>query len=190
MFCALLLYMILNSLLDHYRRENGFSSSEAWLNHGKARNQTFQVWGSTGWIRHALHVHFCPPHQLFMYFMNWSNEVIILASFGSEFHTCDASYLKALLPLGKHLNRLGKLTIYYAFIMSNFSYSYMTMSRLTYILGFSVNFFLQPIYTDYTNTRFSLIWFSGFRGKYLNVIFYQNMPNLHNRYKSAERKSK
>jgi hypothetical protein len=36
--------------------------------------------------------------------------------------------------------------------------------------------------------RFSVIWFSGFRGKYLNVIFYQNMPNLHNRYKSAERK--
>jgi hypothetical protein len=29
--------------------------------------------------------------------------------------------------------------------------SYMTMSRLTYILGFSVNFFFQPIYTDYTN---------------------------------------
>jgi hypothetical protein len=25
-------------------------------------------------------------------------------------------------------------------------------------------------------------------GKDLNVIFYQNMPNLHNRYKSAERK--
>jgi hypothetical protein len=35
--------------------------------------------------------------------------------------------------------------------------------------------------------RFGLIWFSGFRGKDLNVIFYQNMPNLHNRYKSAER---
>jgi hypothetical protein len=33
--------------------------------------------------------------------------------------------------------------------------------------------------------RFGLIWFSGFRGKDLNVIFYQNMPNLHNRYKSA-----
>jgi hypothetical protein len=32
------------------------------------------------------------------------------------------------------------------------------------------------------------IWFSGFRGKDLNVIFYQNMSNLHNRYKSAERK--
>jgi hypothetical protein len=28
----------------------------------------------------------------------------------------------------------------------------------------------------------------GFRGKDLNVIFYQNMPNLHNQYKSAERK--
>jgi hypothetical protein len=35
---------------------------------------------------------------------------------------------------------------------------------------------------------FGLIWFSGFRGKDLNVIFYQYMPNLHNRYKSAERK--
>ena len=36
--------------------------------------------------------------------------------------------------------------------------------------------------------RFGLIWFSGFRGKDLNVIFYQNMPNLHNLHKSAERK--
>jgi hypothetical protein len=35
--------------------------------------------------------------------------------------------------------------------------------------------------------RFSVIWFSGFRGEDLNVIFYQNMPNLHNWYKSAER---
>jgi hypothetical protein len=44
---------------------------------------------------------------------------------------------------------------------------------------------------DYPGTfpaRFGLIWFSGFRGKDLNVIFYQNMPNLHNWYKSAERK--
>jgi hypothetical protein len=30
---------------------------------------------------------------------------------------------------------------------------------------------------------FSVIWFSGFRGEDLNVIFYQNMPNLHNRLK-------
>ena len=36
--------------------------------------------------------------------------------------------------------------------------------------------------------RFGVIWLSGFRRKDLNVIFYQNMPNLHNRYKSAERK--
>jgi hypothetical protein len=35
--------------------------------------------------------------------------------------------------------------------------------------------------------RFGLIWFSGFRGEDLNVIFYQNLPNLHNWYKSAER---
>jgi hypothetical protein len=26
--------------------------------------------------------------------------------------------------------------------------------------------------------RFGLIWFSGFREEDLNVIFYQNMPNL------------
>ena len=36
--------------------------------------------------------------------------------------------------------------------------------------------------------RFGLIWFSGFRGEDLNAIFYKNMPNLHNRYISAERK--
>ena len=36
--------------------------------------------------------------------------------------------------------------------------------------------------------RFDLIWFIGFRGEDLNVICYQNMPNLHNWYKSAERK--
>jgi hypothetical protein len=35
--------------------------------------------------------------------------------------------------------------------------------------------------------RFGLIWFCSFRGEDLNVI-YQNMPNLHNRYISAERK--
>jgi hypothetical protein len=46
-----------------------------------------------------------------------------------------------------------------------------------------VKFFFQPI-----PARFGLTWFSGFRGKDLNVIFYQNMPNLHNWYKLAERK--
>jgi hypothetical protein len=91
----------------------------------------------------------------------------------------------------------------------------MAMSNLTYIPGFSVNFFFQPIYTDYTNcggynnrshlewrlglsdttlkgghirtitAKFGLIWFSSFRGEDLNVFFYQNMTNL---YKSVERK--
>jgi hypothetical protein len=37
--------------------------------------------------------------------------------------------------------------------------------------------------------RFGLICFSGFRGENLNVIFYQNMPNLHNRYISAKKKN-
>jgi hypothetical protein len=43
---------------------------------------------------------------------------------------------------------------------------------------------------DYPRTipaKFGLIWFSGFREEDLNVIFYQNMPNLHNLYKSTER---
>jgi hypothetical protein len=35
--------------------------------------------------------------------------------------------------------------------------------------------------------RFGLIWFSGFRGEDLNVIFYQNMPNLHNRIQDGHR---
>jgi coproporphyrinogen III oxidase len=38
------------------------------------------------------------------------------------------------------------------------------------------------------NRKRAQIWFSGFRGEDLNVIFYQNMPNLHNQHKSAERK--
>ena len=35
--------------------------------------------------------------------------------------------------------------------------------------------------------KFGFIWFKGFREEDLNVIFYQNMLNLHNRHKSAER---
>ena len=37
--------------------------------------------------------------------------------------------------------------------------------------------------------KFGLIWFSIFRGEDLNKILNQNMPNLHNLYKSAERKN-
>jgi hypothetical protein len=36
--------------------------------------------------------------------------------------------------------------------------------------------------------KFGSILPSSFRGEDLNVIFYQNMANLQNRYKSAERK--
>jgi hypothetical protein len=45
------------------------------------------------------------------------------------------------------------------------------------------------VHCCFSPARFGLIWFSGFRGEDLNVIFYQNMPNLHNRYISAERKN-
>ena len=44
---------------------------------------------------------------------------------------------------------------------------------------------------DYPRTipaTFGLIWLDGFREEDLNEIFYQNRPNLHNQYKSAERK--
>jgi hypothetical protein len=34
---------------------------------------------------------------------------------------------------------------------SNFNCSYMARSSLGYILGFSVKYFFQPIYTDYAN---------------------------------------
>ena len=47
---------------------------------------------------------------------------------------------------------------------------------------------LKGTHTGTIPARFGLIWFSGFRGEDLNVMFYQNMPNLHNRYISAERK--
>jgi hypothetical protein len=50
------------------------------------------------------------------------------------------------------------------------------------------NSILKGTHTGTIPARFGLIWFSSFRGEDLNVIFYQNMPNLHNRYKSAERK--
>jgi hypothetical protein len=62
------------------------------------------------------------------------------------------------------------------------------MSFWTYITGF---FYALWTFADFEGTIpawFGLIWFSGFRGEDLNVIFYQNMPNLHNRYESAERK--
>ena len=47
---------------------------------------------------------------------------------------------------------------------------------------------LKGIHPRIIPTRFGVIWFSGFRGKDLNVMFYQNMPNLHNQYKLPERK--
>jgi hypothetical protein len=45
----------------------------------------------------------------------------------------------------------------------------MARNSLTYIMFFSVKSGAIP-------ARFGLIWFSGFRGEDLNVIFYQNMP--------------
>jgi hypothetical protein len=46
--------------------------------------------------------------------------------------------------------------------------------------------FLEGTHPETIPARFGLIWFSSFRGEDLNVIFYQIMPNLHNRYKSVQ----
>jgi hypothetical protein len=61
-------------------------------------------------------------------------------------------------------------------------------SHLEWRAGLS-DIILKGSHLGTITARFGLIWFCGFRGEDLNVIFYQNMPNLHNRYKSAERKN-
>jgi hypothetical protein len=48
--------------------------------------------------------------------------------------------------------------------------------------------FLKGTHPGIIPARFGVIWFCSFREEDLNVIFYQNRPNLHNRYKLAERK--
>jgi hypothetical protein len=60
-------------------------------------------------------------------------------------------------------------------------------SHLEWRVGLS-DTILKGTHPGIIPARFGLIWFSGFRGEDLNVIFYQNMPNLHNRYKPAKRK--
>ena len=60
------------------------------------------------------------------------------------------------------------------------------ISHLEWRAGLS-DTILKGTHTGTIPAMFGLIWFRGFRGEDLNVIFYQDMPNLHNRYKSAER---
>jgi hypothetical protein len=63
------------------------------------------------------------------------------------------------------------------------------MSSFTYILRTGLSdTFLKGDHPSTITAKLDLIWFSGFRGEYLNVIFYQDMANLHNRHKTAEQK--
>jgi hypothetical protein len=55
--------------------------------------------------------------------------------------------------------------------------------NLPFKLKFTI---LKGTHTETIPARFGLIWFSGFREEDLNVIFYQNMPNLRNWCKSTE----
>jgi hypothetical protein len=56
------------------------------------------------------------------------------------------------------------------------------------MLNYSSNTILKGDHPRTISAKFALIWFSGFSGEDLNVIFYQNMSNLYNQYKSVERK--
>jgi hypothetical protein len=60
---------------------------------------------------------------------------------------------------------------------SNFNCSYIS-SHLEWSVGLSETM-LKRTHPGTIPARFGLLWFSGFRGKDLNVIFYQNMPNLY-----------
>jgi hypothetical protein len=65
-------------------------------------------------------------------------------------------------------------------------YIFSNSSHLEWMAGLS-DTILKGTHPGTIPSTFGLIWFRGFRGEDLNVIFFQNMPNLHNRYKSAER---
>ena len=52
-------------------------------------------------------------------------------------------------------------------------------SHLEWRAGLS-DIFLKGPHPRTIPARFGLIWFSSFKGEDLNVICYQNMPNLHN----------
>jgi hypothetical protein len=68
----------------------------------------------------------------------------------------------------------------------------MARSSLAYIPRFSLraglsDTILKGNHPGTIPARFGSIWFSGFRGEDLNVIFYQNMPNLHNRAQNRKK---
>jgi hypothetical protein len=67
-------------------------------------------------------------------------------------------------------------------------YIFSNSSHLEWRAGLS-DTILKGIHPGTIPARFGLIWFSGFRGEDLNVIFYQNMSNLYDQYKSVERKN-
>ena len=89
------------------------------------------------------------------------------------------------LSLCLHISNLGtfwlKIEQFWSFEeISIFSNN----GHLEWRAGLSVTI-LKETHPGTIPARLGLI---SFRREDLNVIFYQNMPNLHNRYKSAERK--
>jgi hypothetical protein len=63
--------------------------------------------------------------------------------------------------------------------ITHYYYNINNSSHLEWRVGLS-DTILKGTHPGTIPARFSFICFCGFRGEYLNVIFYQNMPNLHN----------
>ena len=87
---------------------------------------------------------------------HWANlnQTLVEWSLDGPFQNCVRwSRLPTKMPAKLKIGKRGDeiLIVHCCFMSSNFNCSYMARSSLTYIPGFSVKFFFQPIYTDYAN---------------------------------------
>jgi hypothetical protein len=91
------------------------------------------------------------------------------------------TYAKLLLPCSCSLN----LSSFWLILKQQWTIEEISIfsnsSHLEWRAGL-LDTILKGNHPETIPARFGLIWFSGFRGEDLNAIFYQNMPNLHNRY--------
>jgi hypothetical protein len=72
-----------------------------------------------------------------------------------------------------------QLQLKFELILENYNFSNTNSSHLEWRAELS-DTILKCDYPRTIPAKFALIWFSDFRGEDLNVIFYQNMPHLHN----------
>ena len=72
-----------------------------------------------------------------------------------------------------------QLQLKFELILENYNFSNTNSSHLEWRAGLS-DTILKGTHPRTIPARSSVIWFSGFRAEDFNVIFYQDMPNLHN----------